>query len=386
VDTGLLREETMRRILSITAAAVLFVALSLPVAARAVQLVSVSMARDVSSGTIPEGVTDTFGPDAPAIHCVAVFAGASERDTVKAVWVAVDTLDTPNYEIDATSVGLKAGEVRAHFKLGSPDNGWPVGNYKLLLYINGTFVTSVPFKVVQAGSWSSAPASPGERQAGGLGLEGSWQCRKSYMGQTGGQGTVVFDASGTATVGGRRFSYSVLSGNVIRFTDQTGANDYAYELSGERLVMRYSDGSTFDCVRGGMAGGSMRPGAGGNSRATAGQGSGSEWQLQGTFCHWSGSSSSYGSYSSYSSTSRIFFDGRGRWSLNSEASFSGEAGSAYSGGGNDASGTYRVAGDRIQYMTSTGEQGVATVNIRQADGRITEIYVDGELYSTSLCN
>jgi hypothetical protein len=72
--------------------------------------------------------------------------------------------------------------------------------------------------------------------------------------------------------------------------------------------------------------------------------------------------------------------------MGSESSFSGDAGSAYSGGGVDNSGSYRVNGRQIVYTTNSGEQGIATVNMQQNDGHITEIYLGQDLYSPSLCN
>lgn len=107
------------------------------------------------------------------------------------------------------------------------------------------------------------------------------------------------------------------------------------------------------------------------------------WQLNGTFCHYSGSSS-YGS--SYSHTEMITFNGQGRWTMGSQSTFSSNAGSGYSGNGNAGTGLYLIEGNKVLYQTAEGEQGAAQVNMQQSDGRITEIYVDGELYSPSLCD
>lgn len=210
-------------------------------------------------------------------------------------------------------------------------------------------------------------------------LAGEWQCRMSYFGMTGDPAAIEFTADGSALVNSQPFSYVLLPGNVLRLSDAGGASDYLYEIAGDRLQLRYADGSSFECVRSG----GERPSPSTSRNPAPGQASGSEWQLQGSYCHWSGSSSSY-SGSSYSSTRRLTFDGQGRWSHGSESSFSGSAGSAYGSGGGEG-GSYRVQGERILYATDAGEQGVATVNMRQDDGRITEIMLDGELYAKSLC-
>jgi hypothetical protein len=213
------------------------------------------------------------------------------------------------------------------------------------------------------------------------GIEGQWQCQMGYQGNTAGAGTISFDKNGQCVMGGQPFSYKLLDGKTLQISNGTATDSYTYKLGKDKLELSYRDGSTFDCTR--QASSSTPGGLLNQSGRGQPQTGGNEWQVQGTFCHYSGSSS-YGS--SYSSTSRISFDGQGHWSMGSESSFSGDAGSAYSGGGVDSSGTYRVNGRQIIYATNSGEQGVARVNMQQNDGRITEIYVGEDLYSPSLCN
>jgi len=205
---------------------------------------------------------------------------------------------------------------------------------------------------------------------------------------------MTFGADGTADIGGNQFRWQIVPGQILRLQDGTGFNDYSYELAGERLTMRYTDGSAFACVRttglpqgaapnyGGGA--QANQGYGANPQQGAGQADANSRQLRGTFCHWGGSSN-YSSGSSYSHTERITFDGRGHWAFGSEASFSSGAGNYANGGGTDDSGTYRIRGNQIQYQTGAGEVGVAQVKMQGNDGSITEILVDGELYSPSLC-
>ncbi len=113
----------------------------------AIQLVASSMARSVNADNVAQGITDTFTPDTSAIHSVIVFSDVKAGDQVKGVWVAVDAIEIPDYEIGSTTLSLKAGEARAHFQLSRPNNGWPIGNYNLLVYVNDVFITSIPFKV-----------------------------------------------------------------------------------------------------------------------------------------------------------------------------------------------------------------------------------------------
>lgn len=212
-------------------------------------------------------------------------------------------------------------------------------------------------------------------------IAGQWRCQMSYMGDSTDSGMFSFDKSGQCVMGGQTFSCKLLSGNKLQISNGSATDSYTYSVDKDKLKLSYHDGSVFDCTK---QSASAAPGGLLQKPAKAQQEkSGNEWQLQGTFCHYSGSSS-YGS--SYSTTSRISFDGQGHWNMGSESSFSGDAGSAYSGGGVDNSGTYRVTGGRVIYSTSSGEQGVVTVNMQQNDGRITEIYLGQDLYSPSLCN
>ena len=212
-------------------------------------------------------------------------------------------------------------------------------------------------------------------------IEGQWQCLVSYQGYTTGSGIVSFDKSGQCLMGGQPFSYELLADNTLQISKGNVSDTYTYHLEKDRLKLSYRDGSGFDCEK--QSASSVPGGLLKMDDKSQPQTGGNEWQLQGVFCHYSGSSS-YSS--SYSSTSRITFDGQGRWSMGSESSFSGDAGSAYSGGGVDNRGTYSVNGGQIMYTTNSGEQGVLRVNMQQSDGHITEIYLGEDLYSPSLCN
>lgn len=198
---------------------------------------------------------------------------------------------------------------------------------------------------------------------------------------------VAFDSSGSANIDGQVFKYTVAPPNVLNLQDQFGSQDsYQYQFTQNNLTLTYSDGSSFVCQK--NKGGPLNRASGSTgsvTMATPAQGGGNEWQLQGSFCNWSGSSSSY-SGSSYSSTRRVNYDGRGRWSFGAESSFSNNAGFGYGGGGTDNSGSYRIQGNAIYYTTDAGEQGVAQVNMQQNDGRITEIKIDGALYAPQLCD
>lgn len=298
-------------------------------------LAALSTARAVSGGSIPRGVTDALPPDAPAIRAVAVFADASAETKVSGVWVA-----------------------------GNAD----------------------PSGAVRPAPPAGARGAAGTGSSGGE-LLGTWSCQAFFGGMPVGAGRVSFDPSGRAQVGNRSYAYR-LEGGGVRLEDESGYSDYRYAVQGESLRMWAGDGSEFRCGKAaGRPGNPTRNPLSQTGRAPAGYGpppgarGGDDWRLRGTYCHWSGSSSSS---SSYGRTERITFDGQGRWTFGTEASFSSGAGLAYGGSGG-GSGTYRVSGRQIFYQTASGEQGVASVNMQQDDGRVTEIIVNGELYAPQLC-
>ena len=211
-------------------------------------------------------------------------------------------------------------------------------------------------------------------------IVGRWNCQMSFHGFSTGSVEVNFDNNGQCLIGNQQFSYT-LANNTLHISNANATDSYTYQLNKDQLQLSYRDGSIFNCVK--QVSNAAPGGLLNTPKNNAPQNTGNEWQLKGVFCHYSGSSS-YSS--SYSSTSKISFDGKGHWAMGSESSFSGSAGSAYSDGGVNNSGTYRIQGNQIFYTTRNGEQGVGRVNMQQRDGRITEIYIGKDLYSPALCN
>jgi uncharacterized RDD family membrane protein YckC len=101
--------------------------------------------------------TDTFqiiGPatefytDTPQIVCVWEIAGTDFNTPLKSVWIAEDVGDAapPNYQLAAKSMsGVNEGK----FYVTSPANGWPIGKYRLEIYIGDTLAKQIPFSIKQ---------------------------------------------------------------------------------------------------------------------------------------------------------------------------------------------------------------------------------------------
>lgn len=200
------------------------------------------------------------------------------------------------------------------------------------------------------------------------GLLGRWNCQGE-----GGATVLDFQSSSRLVYDGEENAYRI-QGNAIMIPGLFGEEAYRFKLQGKKLAVTFPEGETIRCQRAGSAKQvpEKQQQAGGNSAA-----------LRGRLCQWTGSSSSYSGTSS-SRTQSAQFDGQGNLVYSSESSFSSGAGLAYGGSGGTR-GVYQVQGNQVQIRLEDGSEVAATVNMRQNDGRITELMINGKLWATGLC-
>jgi hypothetical protein len=93
--------------------------------------------------------TTVFSPS-DVFYVVGDLKNAPAGTVVEAKWLAVqiEGYDPGEliYEQSINDFTDKSFSGTIYFQL-SNDDGWPVGNYKADIYLNGTFVQSVPFSV-----------------------------------------------------------------------------------------------------------------------------------------------------------------------------------------------------------------------------------------------
>jgi hypothetical protein len=118
-------------------------------------LVSLACGGSVSTANITsakmfadsEGTQETsvYAQDQP-FYCIVELANAPEDTTLKAVWTAVEAEGTePNYLIDEAEI--TAGNENV-FTFDLTNNGlWPIGKYKVDLYLNGELDRTLDFEV-----------------------------------------------------------------------------------------------------------------------------------------------------------------------------------------------------------------------------------------------
>ncbi len=90
--------------------------------------------------------TSIFAPDDLELHLVVKVADAVEGTSLKAIWHVVEVQDYEPQVIDEVPYTLSGGENVADFTLtnGQP---WPVGKYKVDLYLNDNLVQTLEYEV-----------------------------------------------------------------------------------------------------------------------------------------------------------------------------------------------------------------------------------------------
>ena len=95
-----------------------------------------------------ENVTSTFSPS-DVIYAVTDLASVPRGTKLEVKWIAVNAADTePNYEFDSQTIEI-TDEIFTgitFFQLSSAEP-WPVGQYRVDLYLNDAFTESVEFSV-----------------------------------------------------------------------------------------------------------------------------------------------------------------------------------------------------------------------------------------------
>ncbi|MGA7673026.1 MAG: hypothetical protein WBW04_21595 [Nitrolancea sp.] len=106
------------------------------------------LASDVTSEYAPIDPTSTFSTDSSKVYLAFTTVDLSADSTLSAVWIAekVDADVSSNYVIDHADLKV-SGSQAGVFSLSSPTAGFPKGDYRVDLYLNGTLIGSFPFKV-----------------------------------------------------------------------------------------------------------------------------------------------------------------------------------------------------------------------------------------------
>jgi hypothetical protein len=96
------------------------------------------------------GEATKFAPETADIFCILDFEGSDAIKAIKGVLIAVDVGDKapPNFKVLEKVIpfdGHNSGT--AKFDFSKPNAGWPVGKYKVDIYLNDKLAQSAPFTV-----------------------------------------------------------------------------------------------------------------------------------------------------------------------------------------------------------------------------------------------
>jgi uncharacterized RDD family membrane protein YckC len=91
-----------------------------------------------------------FKPNTAKIHVRAALSDISPGTRLKSEWIAVKTEVAPaNHKIDSHEMKAGPGAKTAHFSFSKPTAGWPEGDYRVDLFVDGKPAGSVPFRVAK---------------------------------------------------------------------------------------------------------------------------------------------------------------------------------------------------------------------------------------------
>jgi len=145
----------MRKVVIFIVATMALLLLSIPITGcerevsfTTASLTEATMCQSVDDSMQPLNATDVFAPDTSEIFCSVKLSNAPPDTEVKAEWIYIEgeLEDISNYLIDEWSLTANGTQYLSH-SITIPDAGWPKGDYKIVLYVNGEEELSVPFAV-----------------------------------------------------------------------------------------------------------------------------------------------------------------------------------------------------------------------------------------------
>lgn len=109
---------------------------------------SATLALDVSPNHEPINPTTSFSPDVPVIFLIFRVSQVQPGSRLKAVWNAVNVgaAAPANSQLAESSVILP-GPSPGNFRFRRGPEPWPVGEYRVDLFLNDQFVLSRPYKI-----------------------------------------------------------------------------------------------------------------------------------------------------------------------------------------------------------------------------------------------
>lgn len=146
---------------------------SLPLFADESPKIETVLTDQVSADDTPGAPKDVFPTDQAKIYLAWKSSDLKSGQKIKSVWIAVDTKGVvpANYKIDEATyelnkdfkskmlASLPGGFWGGKFALSKPTAGWPVGQYRVDLYVDDTLVKSLKYSVASDAAATESPAA-----------------------------------------------------------------------------------------------------------------------------------------------------------------------------------------------------------------------------------
>ena len=92
----------------------------------------------------------TFKPDVPKVFAAAKLEGIPAGKPLRCDWIAVKVEGAPeNYKIDSWQGKSASGQKDLTCSFSKPTAGWPVGDYRVDLFVDGKGAGKATFKVAK---------------------------------------------------------------------------------------------------------------------------------------------------------------------------------------------------------------------------------------------
>jgi len=99
----------------------------------------------------------TFASNTPTLYAIFKTEGAKAGDKIRGVLIAEDVGDVApaNTKVLETILEMEGDTEAGDFTFSKPTNGWPVGKYRLKIYVNDELATTANFTIKAAKKKSS---------------------------------------------------------------------------------------------------------------------------------------------------------------------------------------------------------------------------------------
>jgi hypothetical protein len=108
--------------------------------------------------------TTTFAADVPKLCAFFRSTGTKTGDSLRAVWIAEDvgTAAAEETKIDEATLTADDDNFYGAFSLTKPTKGWPIGEYRVDIYLGNELATSTKFTIGDGESDEEAKAESKE--------------------------------------------------------------------------------------------------------------------------------------------------------------------------------------------------------------------------------